>query len=53
MVEMTAPNGATTLAADEAVEGLKAMGFAPVARPEPKPEPRRRAPRKREKPQDK
>ncbi len=52
MVEMTAPNGATIMASDEAAPGLVAAGFAPVARAEEAPAPKRRAPRKAKKPKD-
>lgn len=50
-MKLKAPNGVVVDAADGAVARLRANGFAPLD--EPKPAPKRRAPRKTRKPQDK
>lgn len=50
-MKLTAPNGVVIDAAEDAAKRLMESGFAPV--PEPKPAPKRRAPRKAQKPQDK
>lgn len=50
-MKLTAPNGAVIDAAEESVARLLESGFAPVK--EPKPAPKRRAPRKAQKPQEK
>lgn len=50
-MKLQAPNGAVIDAAEGAVAQLKANGFEPLD--EPKPAPKRRAPRKTQKSQDK
>lgn len=50
-MKLKAPNGAVIEAAEDAVEQLKANGFKPLD--EPKPAPKRRAPRKAQKPNEK
>lgn len=50
-MRLVAPNGAEVDARDDAVRRLLDCGFSPVERP--KPAPKRRAPRKAQKPQEK
>lgn len=50
-MKLQAPNGVVVDATEDAVVLLKANGFKPLD--EPKPAPKRRAPRKTQKPQDK
>jgi hypothetical protein len=47
MVELTAPNGVTVMASDEDAPRMLASGY------KPKQQPKRRAPRKAQKPQEK
>ncbi len=51
MVELIAPNGVRFSASDEDAPRLLKFGY--VRAEEPKPAPKRRAPRKTQKPQDK
>ena len=51
MVELIAPNGVLVRASDEDAPRMLASGYRPVE--QPKPAPKRRAPRKAQKPQEK
>ena len=50
MVELITPNGVTVMASDADAERFIRNGYI---KPDPKPAPKRRAPRKAQKPQDK